>query len=204
MTFVYVTHDQEEALTMSDRIAVFNEGRIEQVGTPARVYEHPANEFVAGFVGISNMLERDGRRFACARRRSACADAEAGGRRRSAGSSRRRLRRRRSPATRRHRRGRHADRRAAEPRHLRRGGAAERGRQVASWRWRADDGRESIRRARSPARTADSNTRREHLAKLDWALVACAARWLSAPRAGARSGTSRATCRRRSARARGS
>jgi putative spermidine/putrescine transport system ATP-binding protein len=63
MTFVYVTHDQEEALTMSDRLAVFNDGRIEQIGTPAEVYEHPATEFVAGFVGVSNVLERDGRRF---------------------------------------------------------------------------------------------------------------------------------------------
>jgi putative spermidine/putrescine transport system ATP-binding protein len=63
LTFVYVTHDQEEALTMSDRLAVFNEGRIEQLGTPAEVYEHPATEFVAGFVGISNVLERNGRRF---------------------------------------------------------------------------------------------------------------------------------------------
>ena len=63
ITFVYVTHDQEEALTMSDRIAVFNEGRIEQVGTPAEVYERPGNPFVAGFVGVSNLLERDGRRF---------------------------------------------------------------------------------------------------------------------------------------------
>src|SRR5215218_7766950 len=63
ITFVYVTHDQEEALTMSDRLAVFNEGRIEQVGAPAEVYEHPANEFVAGFVGVSNIVERDGRRF---------------------------------------------------------------------------------------------------------------------------------------------
>jgi len=63
ITFVYVTHDQEEALTMSDRLAVFNEGRIEQIGTPADVYEHPGSEFVAGFVGISNVLERDGRKF---------------------------------------------------------------------------------------------------------------------------------------------
>ncbi len=63
LTFIYVTHDQEEALTMSDRIAVFNEGRIEQVGTPAEMYEHPATEFVAGFIGTSNVLERDGRRF---------------------------------------------------------------------------------------------------------------------------------------------
>jgi len=63
ITFVYVTHDQEEALTMSDRLAVFNEGRIEQIGAPAEVYERPATEFVAGFVGVSNVLERDGRRF---------------------------------------------------------------------------------------------------------------------------------------------
>jgi putative spermidine/putrescine transport system ATP-binding protein len=63
VTFVYVTHDQEEALTMSDRLAVFNQGRIEQVGTPAAVYEHPETEFVAGFVGVSNVLERDGTRF---------------------------------------------------------------------------------------------------------------------------------------------
>jgi putative spermidine/putrescine transport system ATP-binding protein len=63
ITFVYVTHDQEEALTMSDRIAVFNDGRIEQIGTPADVYEHPQNHFVAGFVGVSNVLERDGKRF---------------------------------------------------------------------------------------------------------------------------------------------
>ncbi len=61
ITFVYVTHDQEEALTMSDRLAVFNQGRIEQVGPPAEVYEHPATEFIAGFVGVSNVLERDGR-----------------------------------------------------------------------------------------------------------------------------------------------
>jgi putative spermidine/putrescine transport system ATP-binding protein len=63
ITFIYVTHDQEEALTMSDRLAVFNDGRIEQIGAPAEVYERPATEFVAGFVGVSNVLERDGRRF---------------------------------------------------------------------------------------------------------------------------------------------
>jgi putative spermidine/putrescine transport system ATP-binding protein len=63
ITFVYVTHDQEEALTMSDRLAVFNEGRIEQVGPPAEVYEHPQNEFIAGFVGVSNVIQRDGRRY---------------------------------------------------------------------------------------------------------------------------------------------
>jgi putative spermidine/putrescine transport system ATP-binding protein len=63
ITFIYVTHDQDEALTMSDRIAVFNEGRIEQVASPADLYEHPATEFVAGFVGTSNIIERDGHRF---------------------------------------------------------------------------------------------------------------------------------------------
>ena len=63
ITFIYVTHDQDEALTMSDRIAVFNEGRVEQVGAPAEIYERPATRFVTGFVGVSNVLERDGRRF---------------------------------------------------------------------------------------------------------------------------------------------
>jgi putative spermidine/putrescine transport system ATP-binding protein len=63
ITFVYVTHDQDEALTMSDRIAVFNEGRIEQVSPPEEIYEHPRNEFVAGFVGVSNVIEREGRRL---------------------------------------------------------------------------------------------------------------------------------------------
>jgi len=56
ITFIYVTHDQEEALTMSDRIAVFNAGRIEQLGSPAEVYERPKTRFVAGFVGTSNLL----------------------------------------------------------------------------------------------------------------------------------------------------
>ena len=59
ITFVYVTHDQEEALTMSNRLAVFNMGRIEQVGSPADVYEHPASTFVASFVGTSNQLTGD-------------------------------------------------------------------------------------------------------------------------------------------------
>ena len=63
MTFLYVTHDQEEALTMSDHLAVFNEGKIEQVGSPEQVYAEPATAFVAGFVGTSNILERDGRRI---------------------------------------------------------------------------------------------------------------------------------------------
>ena len=56
ITFIFVTHDQEEALTMSDRIAVFNEGRIIQIGTPAEIYERPASPFVAGFVGTSNLV----------------------------------------------------------------------------------------------------------------------------------------------------
>jgi len=59
ITFIYVTHDQEEALTMSDRLAVFNHGQVEQVGTPAEVYEHPRTAFVAGFVGISNIVPGD-------------------------------------------------------------------------------------------------------------------------------------------------
>jgi putative spermidine/putrescine transport system ATP-binding protein len=60
ITFVFVTHDQDEALTMADRLAVFNAGRIEQVGSPAQVYEHPATAFVAGFVGTSNLLSGSG------------------------------------------------------------------------------------------------------------------------------------------------
>jgi putative spermidine/putrescine transport system ATP-binding protein len=55
ITFIYVTHDQGEALAMSDRLAVFNHGRIEQIGAPAQIYEHPATAFVAGFVGVSNV-----------------------------------------------------------------------------------------------------------------------------------------------------
>jgi putative spermidine/putrescine transport system ATP-binding protein len=59
ITFVFVTHDQEEALSLSDRVAVFNRGRIEQVGSPREVYERPATAFVAGFVGTSNLLSAD-------------------------------------------------------------------------------------------------------------------------------------------------
>jgi putative spermidine/putrescine transport system ATP-binding protein len=59
MTFIYVTHDQEEALTMSDRLAVMNQGKVEQIGSPAEVYERPATGFVAGFVGASNVLAGD-------------------------------------------------------------------------------------------------------------------------------------------------
>ena len=56
ITFVFVTHDQEEALSMSDRIAVFNQGKIEQIGSPEQIYERPETAFVAGFVGTSNMV----------------------------------------------------------------------------------------------------------------------------------------------------
>ena len=78
ITFIYVTHDQEEALTMSDRLAVFNRGRIEQVGAPAEVYERPATTFVAGFVGTSNLLGGEARARSSAR--TACSRS---GRRRS-------------------------------------------------------------------------------------------------------------------------
>lgn len=63
ITFIYVTHDQEEALTMSDRIAVFHQGAIRQIGEPRELYERPANTFVAGFVGVSNIIARDGRKY---------------------------------------------------------------------------------------------------------------------------------------------
>jgi putative spermidine/putrescine transport system ATP-binding protein len=63
ITFIYVTHDQEEALTMSDRLAVINHGKVEQIGTPVEVYEQPATEFVAGFIGVSNLIDRDGDRL---------------------------------------------------------------------------------------------------------------------------------------------
>ncbi len=60
MTFVFVTHDQEEALAMSDRIAVLNRGRVEQTGTPVEIYEHPATRFVAEFVGSGNFFDGTG------------------------------------------------------------------------------------------------------------------------------------------------
>jgi len=63
ITFIYVTHDQDEALTMSDRVAVLAGGRIEQLGSPVDLYDHPANEFVAGFIGVSNVVDLDGRRL---------------------------------------------------------------------------------------------------------------------------------------------
>ena len=59
ITFIFVTHDQEEALTMSDRIAVFNNGQIQQLDVPSKIYEQPSNEFVAGFVGVSNLITGD-------------------------------------------------------------------------------------------------------------------------------------------------
>ena len=98
ITFIYVTHDQEEALTMSDRLAVFNAGRIEQLGTPADVYERPATRFVAGFVGTSNLLTRRRRRG----RSSGATGRSRSGRRRSASPSPTRRSaetRRRPPAT---------------------------------------------------------------------------------------------------------
>lgn len=63
ITFVFVTHDQEEALSMSDRIAVFNHGRIEQIGTPREIYENPKSTFVSEFVGQTNQLELDGKKI---------------------------------------------------------------------------------------------------------------------------------------------
>src|SRR5919204_2946563 len=56
ITFIYVTHDQEEALTMSDRLAVMSNGRVEQIGTPSEVYEEPVNTYVADFLGVSNLM----------------------------------------------------------------------------------------------------------------------------------------------------
>ncbi len=113
ITFVYVTHDQEEALTMSDRMAVFNRGRIEQVGRPAEVYEHPSSEFIAGFVGVSNMIERDGRRITVRPEKIHIlgeGEAPEPGAHVEDGRSRRRVRRADDPVPRRARRGWRADR----------------------------------------------------------------------------------------------
>ena len=129
ITFVYVTHDQEEALTMSDRLAVFNEGRIEQVGAPADVYEHPQTEFVAGFVGVSNVFERDGRRITIRPEKIHMSEGDGG-----AGRARRRARSRLCrvghPLPRRPRRRRRARRRPPEPRGVvaRRAGSARQAR----------------------------------------------------------------------------
>ena len=129
MTFLYVTHDQEEALTMSDHVAVFNEGRIEQVGSPQEIYERPATEFVAGFVGTSNILERDGRRFSVRPERI-----ELNGHGEPGVDRRRRLRRRVHALPRRHRRRRAADGRPAE-RRLARSSRAR----ASTSRWRDED-----------------------------------------------------------------
>ena len=83
ITFVYVTHDQEEALSMSDRIAVMNAGRVAQCGAPEDIYEHPAEEFVAGFIGISNLIAataEDGHQVRIAERPAVAGDASRGGR----------------------------------------------------------------------------------------------------------------------------
>ena len=123
MTFLYVTHDQEEALTMSDHVAVFNQGRIEQIGTPTEIYEQPTTEFVAGFVGTTNILERDGRRFSVrpgAHRAARRAGDSPASRRRSPTPSSSA----RSPATWSTRGGRTADGRAAVRRHADRAGNA--------------------------------------------------------------------------------
>lgn len=59
ITFIFVTHDQDEALSMSDRVAVFNHGKVEQIGTPSEIYDLPQTSFVAGFVGSSNIIDED-------------------------------------------------------------------------------------------------------------------------------------------------
>ena len=63
ITFIYVTHDQEEALTMSDRIAVMSSGKVEQLGTPSQIYEEPKSEFVANFIGTSNLFSGELKRI---------------------------------------------------------------------------------------------------------------------------------------------
>ena len=126
ITFIYVTHDQDEALTMSDRIAVFNEGRIEQVGAPAEIYERPATRFVAGFVGVSNVLERDGRRFTVRPEKVRLLEPGDDGQRashRARRDPRRRLRGHGDPVPGRARRRRGASGRPPEPRDLLVGGA---------------------------------------------------------------------------------
>ena len=69
ITFVFVTHDQGEALTMSDRIAVMSEGVVEQIGTPEEIYNRPASLFVAGFIGSANLLPGTANRSRRRRRR---------------------------------------------------------------------------------------------------------------------------------------
>ena len=93
ITFIYVTHDQEEALTMSDRLAVMSNGRVEQIGTPSDVYEEPTTAYVADFLGVSNLMDATCRR----RRRRRAGEGEArrvraGGRPRRHGRAGRRAR----------------------------------------------------------------------------------------------------------------
>ena len=135
ITFVYVTHDQDEALTMSDRLAVFDRGRIEQIGAPAEVYEHPANAFVAGFVGVSNVIERDGKRFAVRPEKIRMTESGGAPPRRARGDRahpRRRLRRHGHPVRRRPGPRRRAPGRQAEPRDLVDRGARREGQGSAS------------------------------------------------------------------------
>jgi ABC-type Fe3+/spermidine/putrescine transport system ATPase subunit len=81
VTFVYVTHDQEEALAMSDRVAVMNDGRVEQVGTPREIYDQPASRFVADFIGETNFIEQDGTMVAVRPERVRLSLEDGGGRR---------------------------------------------------------------------------------------------------------------------------
>ncbi len=151
ITFVYVTHDQEEALTMSDRLAVFNEGRIEQLGSPAEVYERPQTEFVAGFVGVSNILERDGRRFTVRPEKILMSDES--GQRRAGDDRRGRLRRHGHALRRRPRRGRPARRRQAEPGDVLAGGAL-------------GEGEERPPLVAAGAHVRDGSRRREHVRRI--------------------------------------
>ncbi len=166
ITFVYVTHDQEEALTMSDRIAVFNEGAIEQVGAPADVYEAPANRFVAGFVGVSNLIERDGRQFTIRPEKVRILEPGEGAEgmhTETRPDPRRRLRGDDHPLPGRPRRRRRASSRASEPRdHLRGGGRAGRargGRRMAARTHRRGQGRGAHREGMS----TDAQQRRKQL-----------------------------------------
>ncbi len=151
ITFLFVTHDQDEALTLSDRIAVFNEGRIEQVGTAREIYEQPANSFVAGFVGTSNLLRGEQAERATGRRGTFGIRPEkltivAPGTERPDGSAigrrhrrRGRVRRPGDPLPRRPRRRRAADRPRGERPHRRPRRAAPRGSRGAALAPRAPD-----------------------------------------------------------------
>ena len=118
ITFIYVTHDQDEALSMSDRIAVVHQGRIEQVGSPIEVYERPRTGFVAGFIGISNLIVRDGRQITVRPEKISLLagdePAPPGAQVESRPDTRRRLRGRADPLHRRSRRRRRIGRRPAE------------------------------------------------------------------------------------------